>query len=231
VNILALDTCLGACSAAVVQSGVGAPKIFGRFERRERQHAETIIPMIETVLAEALTGWPELDAIAVTSGPGSFTGVRVGVSTARGFALALAKPLIAANSLDVMARQAADTLDPDAVHFAVAVDARRGEVYFALYDSAGKALSEPAAVTPQQALSSLISMGAKLVVGSGAALVRDACEPDGPTPDIAMPDLQPDAQTLGVMALEIPPLEQPLRPLYLRPPDAKPQSGKAVERR
>lgn len=231
MNILALDTCLGACSAAVVCSGDGAAKVFARFERRERQHAETIIPMIEAVLGEAAVNWTQVDVIAVTSGPGSFTGVRVGVSTARGFSLALGKPLIAVNSLDVMARQAVESANTGSDHFAVAVDARRGEVYFALFDSAGKALSEPAALTPQQAAVNLQKANAGQVFGSGAALVRDACKPDAPAPGIAMPDLQPDARTLGVMALEIPPLEQPLRPLYLRPPDAKPQSGKAVERR
>lgn len=231
MNILALDTCLGACSAAVVLSGQGGPKVIGRFERRERQHAETIIPMIEAVLAEAATGWSALDAIAVTSGPGSFTGVRVGVSTARGLVLALEIPLIAANSLDVMARQTCDSLDSNAGSFAIAVDARRGEVYFALYDVSANPLSEPLALAPQQAAARMASAGTAMVVGSGANLVRDACAGDMAKPELALAELQPDARTLALMALDISPLEQPLRPLYLRPPDAKPQGGKAIERR
>lgn len=231
MNILAFDTSLGACSAALATTRDGPPKVFGRFELRERQHAETIMPMIEAVLAEASLGWNELDAVAVTSGPGSFTGVRVGVATARGLALALEKPLIAATSLDVMAAQACERLDLGDRSFAVTVDARRGEVYIGLYDAAGTAMTEPVALAPERAAALVASQKAGLLVGSGGSLVRDACPPDANAPEVDLAGLQPDARTLARMALELPPLKEPLRPLYLRPPDAKPQAGKAVERR
>ena len=110
MNILALDTTLGACSAAVARTGTGAyaPKVFSAYELRTREHAEAIVPMMTRVMDEAGLAYDELDAIAVTTGPGSFTGVRVGVSTARGLALALSLPLIGVTSLEVMAQMALD---------------------------------------------------------------------------------------------------------------------------
>lgn len=230
MKILAFDTSLGGCSAAVAVSGDGPPSVTGQFELRERQHAETILPMIEEVLAQARLDWNALDAIAVTSGPGSFTGVRVGVATARGFALALGKPLIAANSLDVLARQVADVESGATGDFAVAVDARRGEVYFATYDERAKRLSQPQALKPEQAAEVVTSQGLTRLAGSGANLVRETCYISNSNLVSDHLTIQPDARVLARMALDLPVLTEPLRPLYLRPPDAKPQTGKAVER-
>lgn len=229
MNILAFDTSLGACSAAVATGSAGARRITGRFELRERQHAETIMGMIGAVLEEAALDWASLDAIAVTRGPGSFTGVRVGVAAARGFALALGKPLIAATSLEVMARQAAAEMGQTQSGFAVAVDARRGEVYFARCDAGGAPLGEPEALTPQQAALQMQEAGISVVAGNGAALVSEAAAV-GASPEALLPGLQPDARVLAEMAFALPALATPLRPLYLRPPDAKPQLGKSVAR-
>lgn len=95
MKLLALDTTLGACSAAVACGSPGTPDITGIYERRERAHAEAIVPMIERALGDASLSYRDLDAIAVTTGPGSFTGVRVGIATARGLALATDLPLSA----------------------------------------------------------------------------------------------------------------------------------------
>lgn len=231
MNILALDTSLGACSAAVVTGSAQAPEIFGAFELREREHAEVLVPMIEQVLEEAGVSWSGIDAIAVTVGPGSFTGVRVGVAAARGFALALDKPVIAATSLEVMAAQTLEELSEHPDVFGVAVDARRGEVYLALFDSTGATVLPPAALTPRQAATEALAKGAALVAGSGAPLVAESHGPDTRRIDTVFPGLQPDARALARLALTRAPCEDPVSPLYLRPPDAKPQTGKAVPRR
>lgn len=231
MKVLAFDTSLGACSAAIAIAENASPSITGRFELRERQHAETILPMIEQVLADAGIDWEALDAIAVTAGPGSFTGVRVGVATARGFALALSKPLIAANSLDVLARQIVDADTDTAGEFAVAVDARRGEVYFAAYDENAGPQSPPESLKPEHAAHVVQSRGLMRIAGTGARLVQDACDVGKRFPLTEHLSIQPDARVLARMALDLPVLDEPLRPLYLRPPDAKPQTGKAVERR
>lgn len=231
MNILALDTSLGACSAAVATGKVDLPKVFGRFELREREHAEAIVPMIQIVLAEADLSWPQIDAIAVTVGPGSFTGVRVGVAAARGFALALDRPVIAATSLEVMAAQALEELSDTPAVFGVVVDARRGEVYLALFDSAGETVFAPAALTPQQAVKEALAKNAALIVGSGAQLVTESAGSGAGGIGAVLPGLQPDARVLARMALTRPSCAGPVSPLYLRPPDAKPQTGKAVPRR
>lgn len=226
MNILAFDTSLGACSAAVAQGDGDEQRIHGCFELRERQHAETLIPMIETSLSDASLDWKDIAAIAVTRGPGSFTGVRVGVAAARGFALALGVPLIAANSLDVIAKQASLTADLPPGGFAVAVDARRGEVYLAIYDTSGVALTLPEAVSPGIAAAKMRDAALGAVVGSGGPLVSAS----GDAIEAFQPDIQPDARVLASMAGALAPLKEPLRPLYLRPPDAKPQAGKSVAR-
>lgn len=231
MNILAFDTCLGACSAALAQGEGPERRIAARFELRERQHAETIMGMIGEVLGEAGQDWQGVDAIAVTRGPGSFTGVRVGVAAARGFALALRKPLIAASTLDVMARQAARELNLPEQGFAVTVDARRSEVYFALYDAAGGPLCEAMALPPGEAARRMRQGGVTVAAGSGAELVRAASGDESDAlPEALLPGLQPDAAALADMAFGLAPLDAPLRPLYLRPPDAKPQEGKSVAR-
>jgi len=231
VNILAFDTTLGACSAAVARSGNGGFRVFGAYELRNREHAEVLMPMIGGVLDEAGLAYDGLDAIAVTIGPGSFTGVRVGVAAARGFALALNVPLIALTSLEVMARQALDQLDEAPETLIASVDARRSEVYIAMFDGAGNALSEPAALSPEQAAKNLPPSGRVMAVGSGAALLAEAALIGARNIEVAMSDLQPDARMLAEMALEREPTSGPVSPLYLRPPDAKPQSGKAIARR
>lgn len=227
MNILALDTSLGACSAAVVRDG----EIFSAYEKRSREHAEVIMPMIAQVLDEASLGYEALGAIAVTTGPGSFTGVRVGVSTARGLALATSLPLIGVNSLEVMAHIALEKIDARVDVLGIVVDARRGEVYMALYSGEGDVISGPAALSPEQAVEMLPDQGQVVLAGSGGALVADAASKTGLSIECILSELQPDAAGLAVMAMTRSPVEGPLSPLYLRPPDAKPQTGKALPRK
>lgn len=231
MNILALDTTLGACSAAVACGGGGAAEKFSAFELRTREHAEAIVPMMTRVMDEAGLAFDRLDAIAVTKGPGTFTGVRVGISTARGLSLALGLPLIGVTSLEVMAHMALEQLDSAPDTLGIVVDARRGEVYFSLFDGEGAVISDPSARTPEQAVELIPGNGRVVLAGGGAGLVSGAARNIGPEFDTVLPDLQPDAATLASMALTRSACEGPLHPLYLRPPDAKPQTGKAIPRR
>ena len=131
MNVLAFDTCLGAVSAAVRCAERRGDGCCARaYELRTAGHAERLMPMIAEVMAGAGLAFAELDRIAVTLGPGSFTGVRVGVAAARGLALATGRPVVAATSLAVMAHRAAEMLaatgESAARRLVVAVDARRG---------------------------------------------------------------------------------------------------------
>jgi tRNA threonylcarbamoyl adenosine modification protein YeaZ len=224
MNILAFDTCMAACSAALMRSDTGA--LTHRFAPMERGHAEALFPMIQAVMDEAGLGFADLDRIAVTHGPGTFTGVRAGIAAARGLALGCGAAIVTATSLEVMALACLERLGPDACRsgFLVAHDARRGELYVQRFDADARALGDAVLATPPEAAA--LAAASRLVAGSGAALV--AAEAGGLR--AVLPDLLPDAAHLARLALGREPLAAPASPLYLRAPDAKPQTGKHLAR-
>src|SRR2546423_14154185 len=136
LNVLAFDTCLGAVSVAVRWQGPGGDWLTRHaHEARERGHAERLIPMMTEVMEHAGLAFSDLHRIAVTVGPGTFTGVRVGVAAARGLALASGVVVVGATTLAVMAHQADQLLGPargDRL-LAVAGDARPGSPYLQLF--------------------------------------------------------------------------------------------------
>jgi tRNA threonylcarbamoyladenosine biosynthesis protein TsaB len=125
MNILALDTSMGACSAAVLLADGATQRIVLCEERMARGHAEALMPMVAEVMTEAGLDFAALDLIAATLGPGSFTGVRIAIAAARGFALATGAHPWGTDSLTVMAKAALERgIAADGKPFAVAVDAR-----------------------------------------------------------------------------------------------------------
>jgi len=127
MNILALDTCTESCSAALLYNG----EVFEQVEMTQRGHSDLILGMMNTLFQQANTTISTVDAVAFGRGPGSFTGVRVGVGVTQGIAFARDIPVIPISSLLAVAQDAADKLDVD--HIAVAMDARMGEIYCASY--------------------------------------------------------------------------------------------------
>ena len=236
MNILAFDTCFDGCSVCVAQMRGEARadtvvELASAFERFETGHAERLVPMIGEAMERAGLDFHEIDRIAVTVGPGTFTGMRIGVAAARGLALATGAALVGASSLAVMAEVATRELGTgNAGDLAIAVDARRGEVYVQLFGVGGlDAKSLPAVLSIAEA--ARIGDGGPLVIaGSGAAAVAAAAASEGRQVTACLPDLLPDARALAHMAAVLDTVEGPLLPLYLRPPDAKPQVGKAVAR-
>jgi tRNA threonylcarbamoyladenosine biosynthesis protein TsaB len=204
--ILGLDTCLSSCSVAVVE---GERTLAHTREVMARGHQERLAPMARAVMAEAGLPFHRLDRIAVTIGPGSFTGLRVGVAFAKGLALALDKPAVGIGTLEGLAAEA------DGLVFA-AIDARRGQVYLQGFED-GRALMAPDALTAETAAARVaeLSNGRSFtLVGSGAPLLAD---------------LSPGARIIeaeGCDAVQVARLSAarstgPLKPLYLRAPDAK----------
>ena len=185
------------------------------------------MPMVEEVLAEAEIEAGDLDLIAASIGPGSFTGVRIAIAAARGLALVTDAKLYGTDSLTVMARAA--RLAGTQGAFAVAVDARRGMLYLGLYDDAGTRLDGPLLIAPEAA-ARLLPETLHVAVGSGAGLLAEAAAAHDRTLDVELLALQPAAAALAEIALESGETSEILRPLYLRPPDAKPQAP-ALERR
>ena len=228
MNVLAFDTCLAACSAALIS---GDPeRCFHRFALIDRGHSETLFPMIKAVMEEAELGFDDLDLLAVTRGPGTFTGVRAGIAAARGFALACGVPVVSASSLEVMALVCRERLGPSecASGFLVAHDARRGELYVQLFNTDAEAVSEPALATPGEAVALVGELS--LVAGSGASLVAAEAKRADADLRAALPELVPDAAHLARLAMRRKPLDKPVSPLYLRAPDAKPQMDKHLAR-
>jgi tRNA threonylcarbamoyladenosine biosynthesis protein TsaB len=228
MNILALDTSMGACSAAVLRTNAGTRGLFARQEEMDRGHAEALMPMVAEVMQQAGLAFPDLDLIAATVGPGSFTGVRIAIAAARGLALATRAKLYGTDSLTVMAKAAlaAGAVGPGP--FAVAADARRGMLYLGLYDTAGRRLVGPLLIAPEEA-AALLPGDLHRAVGSGAALLAEAGARAGPPLEAKLSELQPSAAALAEIALEAGQTSPVLQPLYLRPPDARPQ-GASVAR-
>jgi tRNA threonylcarbamoyladenosine biosynthesis protein TsaB len=203
--VLAVDTTFGACSAAVM---VGERVLASRFVVMARGHAEALAPMVEDVMEEAGLEFAELGLLAVTTGPGSFTGQRVGLAFMRGLKVALKKPLAGVTSTAAMAQQA---LAESGLKVAAAVhDAKRGEVYFE--STAG----HDAQILPVADAVALLTPFASLALAGTAA----------PAIALSLPLAQvlaitaPDARWVARLAQTITGPATP-RPLYLRPPDAK----------
>jgi tRNA threonylcarbamoyl adenosine modification protein YeaZ len=229
MNILALDTSMGTCSTALLSVEGKVRRLCVREERMQRGHAEALMPMVAEVMAEATIAPSALDAIAATTGPGSFTGVRIAIAAARGLALVTKAKLFGTDSLTVMARMAREGGAIDRAPFGVAVDANRGMLYFGLYDADSARREGPLLVTPDAVAASL-PRDVSCAVGSGAPLLAAAAERHGCRIEVKLPGLQPSATALAEIALTNGERTAMLRPLYLRPPDARPQAPRGARR-
>jgi tRNA threonylcarbamoyladenosine biosynthesis protein TsaB len=184
-------------------------------------HATALLPAVEAAAAAA-GGWDAIDAIAVGIGPGSFTGLRIGIATARGLRTASAIPVVGVGTLDALAR-GIGALAPDRPRLPI-LDARRGEVFAALYSASGARLVDPL-VCPPGELAGRLGAEAEpaLAAGSGALRFRDELAAGGAeVPEDSDPVHRVSALhtcALGA-AIEAPPAD-PLEPIYLRPPDAE----------
>jgi tRNA threonylcarbamoyladenosine biosynthesis protein TsaB len=231
MTVLAFDTCLGAVSVAVRRQGAdGEWRVCDAMERRASGHAERLMPMIADVMEQAGLGFGDLERIAVTVGPGTFTGVRVGVAAARGLALATGLPVVGTTSLAVMAHGAGELLGAarSGELLGVAVDARRGMVYVQIFNRAREATSAPLLLAPQE-VAALVGARSVTVVGSGAEAVASAITAVGGSAQASFTELEPHARSLALLADTLGPVS-PLLPLYLRPPDVKPQADKSLSR-
>ena len=232
MTILAFDTCFNACSVAVGIERNGKIEILsGLFEEMTTGQAERLIPMISQALETATRRLSDVRMICVTTGPGTFTGTRIGVAAAKALALKDKIPIVGLSSLHLMAREAALIADQPR-EIGVAIDVKRNEVYVQVFDNRGMdPKSAPILNTVQEARAN--SRADTLWIGSGAGLVTSTDTTSDRTP---MPALLPRA----AFALDLLSHDRSsvaalggatsVTPLYLRAPDAKPSASAALQR-
>jgi len=225
MRIFAIDTALEACSAAVLDTEQGT--VLARESiPMARGHAEALMPLIARVLEKSGADFTAIDRIAVTTGPGSFTGMRVGIAAARGLGLAAGKPVVGLSTLAAFAAPliAAD----DTLPVVVAIDARHDHVYLEVLAAGGHVLVTPRVVPIEEAVR-LSAGGKPRLVGNAAAILAAAWHGSAPSAveQRAAPDIDWVAR-LGATATES---TSPPKPLYLRAPDAQPQNAGQLARR
>jgi len=216
--ILAIDTALDACAAAVLDTG--ASKLIAReSEAMKRGHAEALMPLIARVMKASGIAFASLDRIAVTTGPGSFTGLRVGLSAARGIGLAASKPVV---GLTTLTAYAAPVVAENGGHPVIsAIDARHDHVYFQVVAGDGSSLVRPR-VAPIEEVLGAAQFGAPHLVGNAAGILADRWPPDAPPPFKLDTQPAPDISWVAWLGAAVSPDAAPARPYYLRAPDAKP---------
>jgi len=215
--ILAIDTALDACAAGVLDTDAGT-LIAQESLAMKRGHAEALMPLIARVIKVAGIAFASLDRIAVTTGPGSFTGLRVGLSAARGIALAAGKPVV---GLTTLTAYAAPIVSQDAEQPVIsAIDARHDQVYFQVVSGDGSSLIRPRVAPIEQALEAS-RFGAPHLVGNAARILADRWPADALPPFKVDAQAAPDIAWVAWLGAAVSPDTAPARPFYLRAPDAK----------
>lgn len=221
MSLLAIDTAANLCAACVY----GDSELGRAVLDIGKGHAEHLIPVVQTALDAAGCSFGDLTGIAVTVGPGSFTGIRVGVAAARGFALALTVPAAGLTTLEALAAEVREAQGARSV--LAALDAGRGELHAALYGPDGEVLAAPAVLTLAEA-AELARLHRPMLAGTAAEVVQEAADPGL---DIGLRAATADIGVYARLALARPEnLAKPV-PLYLRGADAKPQAGFVLPRR
>ena len=220
--LLAIDTASTLCAACVYDAEAD--------EERGRSvidigkgHAEHLMAVVEAAMEQAGVAYSGLGAVAVSVGPGSFTGVRVGVSAARGFAMALKIPAIGVTTLEAIAAEARERFGARRVMSAL--DAGRGEINAAIYDELGSLVYGPSVTTLSDA-AELARKYSPVLAGSAAIVIAD--EASGRF-DIGSTMATADIRIYAKLAARKGVGEKP-KPLYLRDADAKPQAGFVLPR-
>lgn len=225
MKILALDTAASWCAAAVYNSD-GDILLADVSENIGKGHAEVLMDYVERAVSKAKLSLRDMDRLAVNIGPGSFTGVRIGVSAARGFALALGVPAIGITAFEALAAET-QTLSPEKPVL-IFLDAHRGEIYAQTFDARGLPSAKPLVLSREEAEALAASQGENTVLaGSAARAINEAVGGR-----FALGPVEATAK-VGIYA-RLASMRQPIdspKPLYMRGPDAKPQVGFALPRR
>jgi len=224
MRVLGLDSATNACSVALVDGGNVVAR---RHQAMPRGHAEHLMPMVMDVLADAGQGFEDIDLLAVTRGPGTFTGLRIGLAAARGMALAADRPCVGVTTLAAVAA-AVPAAEREGRAVLAVIESKRADVYAQAFGPDGTPLSQPLAVLPcglAEVLAAIDGRDAGVVlVGDAGGRCADELKRCGAETIVSDAPGTPDAAVVARIAAAAwspgspPPL--PPAPLYLRPPDA-----------
>jgi tRNA threonylcarbamoyl adenosine modification protein YeaZ len=225
MRILAIDTALPAVSACVLDHDAEEP-VASESIAMERGHAEAIMPLIERVMSKVEGGFSSIDRVAIAVGPGSFTGIRIGLAAGQAIALACKAEVVGVSTLAALA--APLILEEHEGVVAAAIDARHGKVYVAAFGPDGRALLTPRRDGAHEALRAL-GDGPLLLIGSGAELLAKEARAYGVPVTIVSEQASPDIAYIARLGLAARPENAPAKPLYLKEPDVtvagKPQEA------
>jgi tRNA threonylcarbamoyladenosine biosynthesis protein TsaB len=220
VRILAIDTALAACSICVMEEGAAEP-LLTETHGMERGHAEALVPLLQKCLSALDGGLKSIGKIAVCVGPGSFTGLRVGLSAARALGLAAGVPVVGVTSLSAYA--APHIMAGTTLSIATLIDARHGNAYCQCVTGGGRMLISPARMALTEIKEILNRSGGVKAVGPGADLLKDDTGLLGLQVFIEASPSAPDIAWIARLGLAADPHYAPPDPLYLRGADATPQ--------
>jgi tRNA threonylcarbamoyladenosine biosynthesis protein TsaB len=227
MRVLAIDTALAACSAAVLDTEYGGI-VASESLPMLRGHAEALMPLLQRVMQQAGFGFADIDRIAVTTGPGSFTGLRVGIAAARGIALAAQKPAVGLSTLPAYA--APHIASDERFPVVAAIDARHNHVYLQVFAPGGSLFTVPRLAPLREAVKAAAETSS-FIAGSAAQLVAAGLTADDPVPVAVDASAAPDIAWVARMGAVVPEEQAPLKPQYLRAPDAQPQNAAQLPRR
>ena len=222
MKILAIDSATAACSAAVWSGdGIAAH----RFETMARGHAVHLMPMVRDVMAESGLEFHDLDFIATTTGPGGFTGLRIGLAAARALAMAAKLPIVGYSTLETVARS--PRRDANRRPVLVVLDAKRTDFYFQLFKPDGAAMGPPATAAPDVIAAAVTPQNPVIICGDGADAVFETINAYGVQLERSKGPDVPDAAILAQIAhsdvgsdMKFQFKSRPPEPVYLRAPDA-----------
>lgn len=231
--VLAIDCAAAACSAALCRIGdgaEGAQPLASAILPMERGHAEVLMPLLARLREEAGIAWADIGLIAATVGPGSFTGVRIGLSAARGIALATGAPTVAVQSLEVIAAEMRGRSTPTAP-LLVALDSRRGDAYGQWFLPGSAHPADIIEIDRMEAPEAVGRAEAILVGGDLAERLAVRLRECGRHARAIENTEIPDPVHVATLAFQRYGLEGPsaLSPVYLRPADAKPAQAKPAK--
>jgi len=227
MRVLAIDTALEACSVALLDTDRSGVRL-NESVPMQRGHAEALMPLVARVLDRAQLDFAALDRIAVTTGPGSFTGLRVGIAAVRGIALAAGKPAVGLSTLAAFAAPfiAAD----DTLPVVVAIDARHDHVYLQVFGPGGRTVVAPR-VTPLREALRVAATGAPRITGTAANKLAALWPAGERAPTAVEQRSAPNIDWVARLGAAATDTTTPPKPFYLRAPDAYPQGSVHLARR